>query len=62
MPEDKQFLQQVGHYRGQHEHKRNGGTHTQRGVNLLAHAQERTDTQELAQYDIVNKYRSDKYQ
>ena len=57
----EQHLQQVGHDGGQHQHERNCGTHAQRGVNLLTYAQERTDTQELAQYDIIDEYRRDKY-
>ena len=58
----EQHLQQVCDNRSQHKHEGYSGTHTECGVNLLAHAEERADTQELAQDDVVNKDRRDKYQ
>ena len=58
----QELLQEVGHQCCQCHDKQHGSTHTQRSIDFLTYAQEWTDTQELAQYDIIHEYRRDKYQ
>ena len=57
----KQHLQQVRYDGCEHKDESHGCTHTKGSVDLLADAQERTYTEELTQYDIVNKYRRYEY-
>ena len=49
------FLYEPGDDRGQRQHEGDGSRHTQRGVNLLRYAKERTDAQELCQHDVVHE-------
>lgn len=55
-------LQQPCHAGSQSHHKGNGQRHAHGGVDLLTHAQERTDTQELGEDDIIDEYRGYQYQ
>jgi len=61
-PFDEQHLQQVRHYGREREHEDNRGTHAQCSVDFLTYSQERTYSEELAQNDIIDEYRRDKYQ
>ena len=47
---------------GQRHDEGNGCRHAQRGVDLLGHAEERTDAEELRQDDIVDEYRANENQ
>ena len=58
----QELLQEIGYQCCQCHDKQHSSTHTKRSVDFLTYAQEWTDTQELAQYDIINEYRRDKYQ
>ena len=43
------------------QHKGHGGPHAHGGLDFAGDAKERTDAQELAENDIVDKYRADEY-
>ena len=58
-PRYEQHLQQVCNDRSEREHENNSCAHTHCGIDFLTYSQERANTQELAQYDIINKYRRD---
>ena len=50
-------LKQVGDDGGDDQHKGYGKAHALGGLDLLGHAEERTDAQELRQHYVVDKYR-----
>lgn len=58
---EQQLLYEVGHYGGEHKHESHRHAHADSSLDLLRHAQERTDAEELRQHDIVYEYRCDKY-
>ena len=58
---EHKVLYEPRHDSGERHHKGHGGSHAQRGVYLLRHAQERADAEELRQDDIVDEYRGDEY-
>ena len=58
----EQLLQQIGNQSRQCHNESYSCTHTQCCANFLTYSQKWANTQELAQYDIINEYRRDKYQ
>ena len=56
------FLDQPRDDGGQRHHKGYCCRHTQRGIDLLGNAQERTNAEELRQDDIVDEYRANENQ